>query len=62
VPKTWDSSLLTDVSYIWMGVLMGFGYEISFFVLWLFWRVTHSKVARRVGEDHWIHFLAEYFK
>lgn len=47
---------------IWTGIFMGFGYEISFFILWLAWRVVHSKAARRVSDDHWIHFIAEYFK
>lgn len=52
------SSVLT---LIWNGIWTGFGVELSFFILWVLWRVAHSRVARRVSSTHWIHVIHEYF-
>jgi hypothetical protein len=55
--------ILKTLSEIWHGFLTGLGVELSFFVLWISWTITHTKLIRdRVRPGHWIHKLAEYFE
>jgi len=50
------------LSYMWYGLWTGFGFEASFFILWLTWRVTHSKLLSGLHADHWIHEIHKYFE
>jgi hypothetical protein len=48
--------------YVWIGVWQGFGFELSFFVVWVGWRMLHSKVAHKLDPEHFFHKIHEYFK
>lgn len=50
------------LQYIWAGLWMSFGAELSFFALWLAWRLLHSRIAHRLDPGHWFHKLTEYFE
>lgn len=45
---------------IWHGLWTGFGVELSFMVLWLVWKLAHSKIAHKIHADHWFHKIGEY--
>ena len=47
---------------VWAGIWTGFGVEGSFFVLWVVWKIAHSRIAHRVEDTHWWHVFSEYFK
>jgi len=47
--------------YLWMGVWMGFGAEISFFLLWVFWHLLHRRVAHKFDPEHLFHVIHNYF-
>jgi hypothetical protein len=46
---------------IWAGLWQGFGVEISFLLLWLLWRLAHSRLAHRFDPNHWFHSIHSYF-
>jgi hypothetical protein len=46
------------VAGFWQGV----GVEFSFFMLWMGWRVLHSKVAHRLDPEHIVHKIHDYFQ
>ena len=47
---------------IFQGFWMGLGAELSFFQLWLIWKLLHGKFARRLHPEHWLHEIAKYFE
>lgn len=47
--------------WMWQGLWQGIGVELSFFVLWVGWRIAHSKVMHKFGPDHLIHKIHNYF-
>jgi len=49
------------LSAILQGFWMGLGAELSFFLLWLIWKLLHGKFAQGLHPEHWLHKLAEYF-
>ncbi len=48
--------------YVWIGFWTGIGIEVSVFLTWLTWKAAHSRIAHRLGADHWFHLLSEYFE
>jgi len=46
----------------WAGLWQGFGFECSFFILWLGWHFMHRRVAHKLNENHFFHTIHEYFK
>lgn len=44
-----------------VGLFQGFGFEGSFLVLYLIWRLAHSKLAHKIHADHWFHSIDKYF-
>lgn len=46
---------------MWSGLWQGVGVEFSFFLLWVGWRVFHSKVAHKLDPEHFIHKIHDYF-
>ena len=57
--KTFHSSFLPTV---WFGFCQGIGVELSFFLLWVVYKVTHGKIGHKLGEEHWFKKLGEYFQ
>lgn len=47
---------------LWAGFWQGIGVELSFFLLWIGWRILHSKIAHKFDPEHFFHQIAEYFK
>jgi hypothetical protein len=47
---------------IWQGLWMGFGMEISVFIIWLGWIALHGKVAHKLEESSFFHRIHKYFE
>ena len=47
---------------VWFGFCQGIGVELSFFMLWVAYKVTHGKIAHKLHEEHWFKKLGEYFQ
>ena len=47
---------------IWHGFWQGIGVELSFFWIWVSWKVTHNRFIQKMEPGHWLHALADYFK
>lgn len=49
------------LSTIWFGFWTGFGVELSVLLVYLVWKLTHSRIAHKLHADHWFHKVGEYF-
>lgn len=47
---------------IWVGFCQGIGVFIFSVLFWGIWKATHCRIAHKLEEDHWFHFLGEFFK
>lgn len=47
---------------VWTGFCQGIGFELSFFWLWVIWRIAHTRLAHKLESTHWFHKLSEYFQ
>ena len=50
------------IRLIWQGLWMGFGMEISVFVLWVGWHAMHTQVAHKFDPEHFFHLIHKYFE
>jgi len=46
---------------VWSGLWQGFGVELSFLVLWVFWHFLHSRMAHKFDPEHLFHRIHDYF-
>jgi hypothetical protein len=47
--------------FVVQGFFQGIGVEFSFFMLWVGWRVLHSRVAHKFDPEHFFHIVHDYF-
>lgn len=46
---------------LWMGLWQGFGFELSFLLLYVGWHLLYGKTAHKFDPEHWFHKIHDYF-
>ena len=46
---------------MWTGFWQGIGFAFWSLLLWIGWRILHSKVAHKLDPEHFFHELHDFF-